>query len=385
MLTTWQFRIKDSIAKKKLKPMARAVNFVWNFAKATQVQALERKDARIITDKTSGQPVAIPNFLSAFELNNLTSGSGRELGLHSQTVQAVCEEYVTRRKQFGKLLRWRGKKSLGWIPFKRVGVKVGKDSVVYAKRRFRFWNSRELPEDAVIKTGSFTEDRRGRWYVSITFESKILEWQFLGKRSSAPKEIGIDLGIKILATTSLGEKVERPDLRSRQMVSLRKLERQRRFARRLQSRLNQFSALPKDRQFRNLHAKVANQRKDDLHKKSSKLVRDSKVIILGDLRCAFLNRSKTLSGISLDSGLGMFKQMLRYKSVRDGVTFKEVSERDSTQTCSSCGWKHPPQARIGLGVREWTCPCCHDHHDRDVNAARNILRMGHHALTHSAA
>ncbi len=127
------------------------------------------------------------------------------------------------------------------------------------------------------------------------------------------------------------------------------------------------------------------QMKDDLHKKSTELVRNSKFIVLGDLPCKFMNRSKTLAGISLDSGIGLFKQMLRYKSERDGVPFLEISERNSTQTCSNCGWQHPQHARIGLGVREWICLQCHIRHDRDINAAKNILRMGHHALIPSAA
>src|SRR4051812_31934637 len=125
MLTTWKFRIKDSTRiSKKLIRMSFAVNQVWNFCKATQIEALRRKDARVIKDKKTGKPIAVPNFFSAFELSNLTAGSAKELGIHSQTVQAVCEEYVTRRKQFKKLLRWRGKRSLGWIPFKALGIRV---------------------------------------------------------------------------------------------------------------------------------------------------------------------------------------------------------------------------------------------------------------------
>ena len=118
MITTWKFRIKNtSKAKNKLNKMARTVNFVWNFAKQTQIDALKARSARIILDKKTGKYIGIPNFLTKYELNNLVSGSSKELGLHSQTVQAVVEQYSTRRVQFKKLLRWRGRKSLGWIPF----------------------------------------------------------------------------------------------------------------------------------------------------------------------------------------------------------------------------------------------------------------------------
>jgi len=364
--------------------MARSVNFVWNYCKDTQITALKRSDCRLIKDKQTHETVAIPNFLSKYELNNLVSGSSRLLGLHSQTVQNICEEYVTRRKQFKKLLRWRGKDCLDWVPFKRVGIQVKNDRAVYCKHEFRFWNSRELPKDAKIKTGSFTQDSRGRWYLNITFESESLELSERAK-AEALEDVGIDLGIKHLATLSNGDKVKGPELRADLLKEIRKVERQRKLARRRQSKTREFKPLPKQKKIRKLHAKAANQRKECLHEKSTKIVRMAAIIAIGTLPCAFMNRSRTLSGKSLDKGIGSFRQMLRYKAERAGVDYVEVSERDSTQTCSQCEWKHPPERRIGLGVREWDCPQCDAHHDRDHNAAKNILRLGHQTLTRLAA
>jgi putative transposase len=105
---------------------------------------------------------------------------------------------------------------------------------------------------------------------------------------------------------------------------------------------------------------------------------------VGDVPCKLMNKSKNLSGVSYDSGIGMFKKMLNFKAKRAGSTYLEVSERNTSQTCSSCGWKHLEERRIGLDVREWTCESCGSRHDRDINAATNILRMGHHALTQCA-
>jgi len=385
MVTTWKYRIKDSgQTKRQLGKMARSVNLVWNYCKQTQRTALKRTDCRIITDKKTNKKIAIPNFFTKYELNNLVSGSSRELGLHSQTVQNICEEYVTRRKQFKKLLRWRGKRTLGWIPFKRVGIKFKKDGVLYCKRKFRIWNSRELPEDAKIKTGSFTEDSTGKWYLNITFESASLEASEKAK-SQAKKEIGVDLGVKNLAMLSDGTQVKGPQLREDLVKKLRKIEIQRKAARRRQSKNRRYKKLTKQRQLKKLHARVANQRRNYLHQWSTKIARVAKLIVIGTLPCALMNRSRTLSGKSLDNGIGMFRQMLRYKAERAGVAYVEVSERDSTQTCSQCEWKHPPENRIGLGVREWKCPHCNAHHDRDHNAAKNILRLGHQTLTRSAA
>lgn len=377
MPTTWKFRIKDSgAAGRKLVRMSRAVNFVWNFAKETQVNALRAKSARIISDKKTGKAIGIPNFLSAYELNNLVAGSSKELGLHSQSVQSVTEEYARRRKQFGKLLRWRGRKSLGWIPFKSSGIKISDDCVCFSGGKFKFWKSREFPADASLKTGSFSQDKRGRWYFNISFESKSLALEH------GDQEVGIDIGIKTLASLSDGSKIERPNLRAGFLAKMKKLEKTRAFARRKGAKNRRYGILPKVKQERNLAAKIANKRKDYLHKESTKLVERTKLIAVGNVPCKLMNRSKNMSGISLDSGIGLFKAMLNYKAARAGSTYFEVSERNSTQTCSNCTLKSA--RRIELGVREWSCEGCGSHHDRDINAARNILRTGRGALIRCA-
>ena len=112
-------------------------------------------------------------------------------------------------------------------------------------------------------------------------------------------------------------------------------------------------------------------RKDYLHKESTKLVKKCSLIVVGDVPCKLMNRSKTLSGISLDSGIGIFKSMLKFKAVRAASTYLEFSERNSTRTCSKCRTMRP---RIELGVRCWTCGKCGSVHDRDTNAAINILQ-----------
>ena len=379
MITTWRYRIKDSgRTGRSLRKMARSVNFVWNFAKQTQLNAFHARSARLITEKKTSNLVAIPNILSAFELNNLVAGSSKELGLHSQSVQAATEEFSRRRKQFGKLPRWRGRKSPGWIPWKASGIKISGDSFKYAGQKFRFWNSRDLPSDAQIKTGTLTEDKRGRWYLNVTFESEQIE------TVCGTAEIGVDIGVKTLASLSDGRKIERPNLREKFLKRMKALEKTRRFARRKASKNKKYLSLPKAKQERSLHAKIANSRSDYLHKETTKLVCAAKLIVVGDVPCKLMNRSKNMAGISLDSGIGMFKNMLNYKAARAGSTYVVVSERNSTQTCSHCGWQHPKERRIGLGVREWRCESCGSNHDRDTNAAINILRTGRRALTQCA-
>ena len=352
-ITTYKYRLKvNSRQARILGQMAQDVNLVWNFVKQTQIEAFKAKSAR--------------NFLSDYDLDKYTTGSSKLLTINAQTIQAISKQFVTNRDTAKKLPRWRGRKALGWVPFNGQSFKLKDDHVTYNKLRIKFWRSRDLPQDAKIKVGRFAQDARGRWYVSVTFESALIA------KAQNNNQIGIDLGIKHLAALSDGAKINRLDLRTKYLEKLRRLERTRKFARRSQAK-SRSQKLPKARQVANLAAKVANTRNDFLHKESTKIVASANFIAVGDLRCSFMNRSRALSGVSLDAGIGKFREMLRYKSIRDGGVYKQVSERNSTQTCSDCGWQHPKEKRIGLGVRSWRCDSCGASHDRDVNAARNIL------------
>lgn len=187
--------------------MSNGINLVWNFCKQTQRDALRNKSVKLIKDKKSGKEISMPYFFSKFEMNALVSGSSKELGVHSQSIQAVAEEYTTRRKQFKNILRWRGKNSLGWIPFKASAIKVENNYVIYNKYKFSFWNSRILPADAEIKSGSFAQDKRGRWYLNITFDSKKCLLERVDNQ-----EMGIYVGGKSLAHCSNGKVLSNPCL-----------------------------------------------------------------------------------------------------------------------------------------------------------------------------
>ena len=101
-------------------------------------------------------------------------------------------------------------------------------------------------------------------------------------------------------------------------------------------------------------------------------------IVIGNVSSKALAKTKLAKSV-LDAGWSSFKTMLRYKCENAGVWFEEVSERYTTQACSCCGCisSNSPKGRTGLGIREWTCPECGAMHDRDVNAAKNILAAGH--------
>lgn len=335
MIKTFSYRIKDAKTSATLEQMARSVNVVWNFCNETQLKALRWNQCW-------------PNYTTLCEL---TAGSTKELNLHSQTVQAVCQEYEARRRAARKAkLRWRGKRSLGWVPFKKVGVKVNGSTVHYGGETFRYWLSR--PIEGTLKTGSFSQDARGRWYVNFQCE---VEETPPSQRTAA---IGIDLGLKDFATLSTGEKIEAPRL-------YRELEEKLAIAQR---------ARDKDR-IKAIHAQIANCRKDFLHKLSTRFVNEYGVIFVGNVNASKLIRTRMAKSI-LDAGWSAFRTMLRYKAISHGVVFEEVDEAFSTRICSECGALSGPKGIAGLGITDWACTECGVHHDRDVNSAKLILALG---------
>ena len=132
-----------------------------------------------------------------------------------------------------------------------------------------------------------------------------------------------------------------------------------------------------------IHAKIRNRRKDFLHKESARLTKEYGLIVIGDVSPSKLAKTRMAKSV-LDAGWADFKRMLSYKSIRNGGSTLEVSEAYSSQTCSDCGVIGGPKGIAGLGIREWTCDCG-TVHDRDVNAARNILRLGLETLVAGAA
>ena len=121
--------------------------------------------------------------------------------------------------------------------------------------------------------------------------------------------------------------------------------------------------------------KLGNTRKDWNHKTANAILKDASTVIVGDVSSVKLAKTRFAKSV-LDSSWGQLKSILAYKSKRLGIEFKEQSEMFSSVTCSSCLKRTGPSGLSDLGVREWTCSNCGEQHDRDTNAAKNILRLG---------
>jgi putative transposase len=327
-----------------LNAAAIEVNQVWNFSNATSYRAAH---------PFAGQP----RWLSAFDLDKLTAGA-TECFEHigSDTIQRVNAEFATRRKQFKKAkLRWRvsqgSKRSLGWIPFKAVQLKRKGKSLRFSGKAFRVFE-RELLEEATWKSGCFAQDAVGDWWLCLPVQ------QVMSHTVAQKETVGLDLGLKDIVATSDGDKLEAGHFYG--SIELKIANAQRRGHK---------------RQAKRLHRTAARRRKDALHNFSKKIVSAYQTINIGDVSSLQLAKTRMAKSV-LDAGWGMLKRQLQYKGQQAGRCVQIVSERNTTRTCSSCKALTGPAGLDMLVIRSWVCSVCGDTHDRDVNAARNILTAG---------
>jgi len=347
MLLTLKLRLKDKHAA-ELNRQARAVNFVFNYCNEMQQKAA-RSDRK---------------WLTWIDLKKLTAGASKDLDLHSHTIQQVCIQYDRSRKQHKKAwLRFRGRKSLGWVPFNQGHVTFDGSSFKFRGVKYHPMHIRDIPKGAIVHAGSFNADSKGRWYINVP-----IEFPDDAFAKASGEAVGIDLGLKDLAALSTGEKIKAP-----------------RHYRRLEEMLGKAQRANKKRLARNISAKIANQRKDHLHKASARIALAHSVIVVGNVSSKKLARTKMAKSV-LDAGWSMLRNQLAYKAIRHGARFVEVNEAYTSQTCSACGAlpEGRPKGIAGLEVRQWECVACGCSHDRDVNAALNIVRIGLDTLAEGA-
>lgn len=340
MTRVLRLRIKDKHASHLLE-QSREVNQVWNYCNEISQQILQRER----------------RFCTGYDLDKLTRGASKEgLSLHSQTVQAISAEYCTRRKQFKKAkLRWRVshgvRRSLGWIPVKASALSYRGGQVRYQGKALSLWDSYGLA-DYQLRSGNFSEDARGRWYLNVTVDVKQPE------KKVGTSSVGIDLGLKDFAGLSNGQMVEAKQ-----------------FYRDLQPALAAAQRSGHKDRTKAIHAKISNRRRDFLHKLSTQLVKEYGAIFIGNVNASGLAKTHMAKSV-LDAGWSMFRTQLQYKGDSAGSWVTEVNEAYSTQECSNCHARIGPKGLADLGVRRWTCSRCQSEHDRDINAAKNILARG---------
>lgn len=345
IIKTLRLKVKPS-AYAWLNYAAREVNAVFNWCNETSMLAATRTDSK-------------RKWMSGFDLCYLSAGATTEFeNIGADTIQRVCVEYANKRKAAKKVrLRWRksggARRSLGWVPFKAASIKRKGAGLRFCGKSIRVFE-REKLDGEKWKDGCFAQDACGDWWCCLPVEVECQPGQQFG-------DVGIDLGLKYTAVTSDGEVLAAGQ-----------------FYRGIERQIAQAQRRGHNRQAKRLHRRAANRRKDALHKFTTCIAARYSAVYVGDVSSAMLAKTRMAKSV-LDAGWGMLKTQLMYKCHRAGTVFEVVNERYTTRACSGCGSITGPAGRTGLVVRQWMCMACGACHDRDWNAALNILAAGRHA------
>jgi len=223
--------------------------------------------------------------------------------------------------------------------------------------------SRPLPKGCTPTTVTVTKDTANRYFVSILVEEDIKPLPVVNK------QIGLDLGLKSIVILSTGEQVGNPKYFSKDEKKLAKA--QRRLAKKQKRSKNRAKARLK---VARIHAKIADRRGDYQHKLSTRLIRENQTICIESLQVMNMVKNHFLAKAISDVGWGEFVRQLEYKAAWYGRMLVKIDKwYPSSKRCSHCGHV---LASLDLDTRFWLCPQCHSFHDRDINAAKNVLAAG---------
>ncbi|WP_149257514.1 RNA-guided endonuclease TnpB family protein [Actinomadura sp. K4S16] len=222
--------------------------------------------------------------------------------------------------------------------------------------------SRPLPQGAEPSTVTVSRDGAGRWFVSLLCQDTI------PAAPATENAVGVDAGITRLMALSTGEKIANPGHERRDRARLAKAQRE--LARKAPGSANRDKAR---RKVARVHARIADRRRDFLHKVSTRLVRENQTVVIEDLAVGNMLKNRSLARAISDAAWRELRSMLEYKCAWYGRELIVIDRWfPSTKLCGTCG---TVRETLPLDVREWTCECGAVH-DRDVNAARNLLAAG---------
>ncbi|MBU3867517.1 transposase [Streptomyces sp. 4503] len=337
------------------------VRKVYNMALAARTEAWALRQERINYNATSAMLTAWKKTEELAFLNDVSSVPLQQTLRH---LQGAFTNFFARRAKYPRFKSRKRSRNSAEYTTSGFRFRAGKLTLAKMSEPLDIVWSRPLPEAASPSTVTVSQDAAGRWFVSLLVEDPAVQPLPAGGRA-----VGIDAGLDHLLTLSTGEKITNPRHERRDRARLARAQRD--LARKAKG--NGANRLKARRKVANVHARIADRRRDHLHKLTTRLVRENQTLVIEDLSVRNLLRNGKLSRAISDAAWSEFRSMLEYKAQWYGRDVIAVDRWfPSSKLCSNCG---TVQNKMPLSVRTWTCGCGVTH-DRDVNAARNILAAG---------
>lgn len=342
--------------------------FAYNYMLRLRTDAWMQRQERIGYHETSAALTALKKQPEYAWLNEVSSVPVQQSLRH---LQSAFANFFAKRASYPQFKRKNGPQSAEYTTsaFKWDGrsLKLAKMSEPLAVR----W-SRQIPKAAKVTTVTVSKDSVGRYFVSLLCDDVV------AKKPASNGKVGVDLGLTHFAILSTGEKVAAPNTFRRYEKKLAKL--QRRLAKKTKGSNRREKAKLK---VARVHAKIADARRDFLHKLSTRLINENQVIAIESLSVSNMQKNRCLSKSISDAGWSEFVRQLEYKARWYGRELIGIDRwYPSSKRCFDCGYTMP---KMPLSVREWVCPECGSIHDRDINAARNVLAAGLAVSAHGEA
>ncbi|MGW1562498.1 RNA-guided endonuclease InsQ/TnpB family protein [Streptomyces sp. NPDC002144] len=336
------------------------VRLVYNKALEERTRAWYGEQRRISYVQSSA---ALTEWKKTEELAFLAEVSSVPLQQALRHLQTAFAHFFAKRAQYPRYKSRKKSRSSAEYTRSAFTWREGKLTLAKMAEPLDIRWSRPLPEGAVPTMVTVSRDAAGRWFVSLLVEDTI------APAPATTAAVGLDAGITSLVTLSTGEKITNPRHERRDRARLARAQRE--LARKAKGSANRAKAR---RKVAKVYARIADRRRDFLHKLSTRLVRENQVVVIEDLTVRNLLKNGRLARAISDAAWTDLRSMLEYKCAWYGRELVVIDRFfPSSKLCGGCG---TVAAKLPLNVRAWTCEQCGAVHDRDVNAARNILAAG---------
>ena len=299
------------------------------------------------------------------EFSWLKEVGSHSLGITLKNLEIAYNNFFKKRAKFPKFKKKSCHQSYN-IDNLTLYIKNGKLYIPKIKDGVKIIEHRPL--EGKILNGTISKTADEKYFIAITVEKEI------DQLSVETNKIGLDLGIKDFVTISDGTKISNPHFKKKEVKKLKKLQialsRKKKDSRRREKCRIKLARK---------HSKIVNKKNDFLHKLSSKLINENQVICLEDLNVKGMVKNHKLAESISECSWFEFVRQLEYKGRWYGRTVVKIDRFfPSSKTCSNCGFI---KESLNLSERKWTCPKCEINHDRDLNAAKNILKQGLNSLS----